>query len=358
MDYKNDWEKSKERFHAFWKGEVLDRCCVAVTAPKDGSKYTPEPFPQNKEDKIKYWTDGEWILKRNRQDFESTFFGGEAFPQVFLNLGVSAHAGFFKNAKYQMEDGTMWFFPSIHDWDHDVLEFNRESFLYQKTQDLAKYLVQESKGSYFVSMTDDGGNADALAHLRGSEELLMDMMIEPDLVHQALDKMQVAWLDISQKVFDITSVNNEGGSTIGWLHTWAPGKHAQMQCDISVMISPALFQQFSMPELQAQCDWLDYPLYHFDGIDQIKHLDALLSIDKLKVIQWTHVAGEASPVKYLPELQKIQKAGKNLLIKTNLEDYEVLMENLSSKGLYLQLTASSEQEACQILKMAEKLTHE
>lgn len=34
MDYKENWGKSKQRIEAFWKGEILDRCCVSVFAPK------------------------------------------------------------------------------------------------------------------------------------------------------------------------------------------------------------------------------------------------------------------------------------------------------------------------------------
>jgi hypothetical protein len=55
-------------------------------------------LPENKEDKIKYWTDGEIIIKRNRLLMESTLYLGEAYPHINLNLGASGHAGFFKGA--------------------------------------------------------------------------------------------------------------------------------------------------------------------------------------------------------------------------------------------------------------------
>ena len=83
-----------------------------------------------------------------------------------------------------------------------------------------------------------------------------------------------------------------------------------MQCDLSVMLSNPMFKEFIMPELQAQCELLEYPLYHFDGIEQLRHLDDLLSIPNLKTIQRTQVAGQGPVTDYIPALQKIQAAEK------------------------------------------------
>lgn len=362
MDYKNDWEKSKERLLALWEGEIVDRCSVSVTAPKQGSNYKPVLLPDDPEEKFKCWTDGEWVLKRYLNYFENTYFGGEAFPQVFLYLGAAGHAGYFKNVRYQVEsttpNGTLWFFPSILDWEKDTLEFDPNSILYKKTLEMARYFVSESKGRYFVSQPDISGNADALAHLRGSENLLVDMVLEQERIEEELKKIQQVWLKVSEEIYDITNRNNEGGSTIGWLNTWSPGRHAQMQCDLSVMISPALFNKLMMPELINQSEWMDNALYHFDGVDQTKHLDSLLSIKNLKVIQWTCVAGQPSPLEFIPTLKRIQADGKGLLIIIKPEELEPLMEQLSSKGLYLQLSVSSEDEAREVIKKVERLTHE
>lgn len=357
MDYRDNWDKSKERLKGFWDGEVIDRCCVSAFAPRKGTNYIPEKFPLNSADKLKYWTDGDWILRRNKAEFENTYYAGEATPQIFLNLGAAGHAGYFKNIRCQYEN-TVWFIPTIYDWGKDPLEFDPDSFLYKKTLELARYLTDESKGSFFVSMPDIAGNADALAHLRGSQELLMDFYDDEDNVVASLQKMQEVWLKAAREVHDIIGANNEGGGCIGWLNTWAPGKHSQLQCDLGVMISPEFYNSLIMPELKAQCDWLDYPLYHFDGIEQIRHLDSLLSLKKLKAIQWTCVDGQPSPLEFIPELKQIQAAGKSLLIWIKPEELEPMMEQLSSKGLYLLLRADSREQADEMVKKVEKLTHE
>lgn len=140
------------------------------------------------------------------------------------------------------------------------------------------------------------------------------------------------------------------------MHLWAPGKMMQMQCDMSVMFSPGMYKKFVIPELEKQMEWIEYPIYHFDGIEQIKHLPYILSLKKLKAIQWTHVAGQLSAVHFIPILKKIQNAGKSLIVFTPKEDIPILMNSLSHKGLYLNTEADDEQEAKDIIKFVTKNT--
>ena len=43
MYYKPDWPGAKKRLEAFWNNEIIDRCCVAVFAPRKNSKMPPFP---------------------------------------------------------------------------------------------------------------------------------------------------------------------------------------------------------------------------------------------------------------------------------------------------------------------------
>lgn len=362
MDYIKNWDKTKERLNAFWNGEIIDRCVVSITAPGNGCILKNDVRPATCEDTVRYWTDGELILKRNTNLFNNTYFTGDAMPMIFLYLGAAGHAGFFKGSRIRFEklkeQDTVWFFPIINDYEKDELVFDQNSLLYNKTLEIAKYLVSESKGRFFVSMPDISGNLDALAHLRGTVPLLEDLYDDPEHVKKNLGIIQDVWYRVNNEVYEITKDNNEGGSCIGWMNTWAYGKHTQMQSDISVMLSPEMFEEFVMPELKAQSEWIDHPLYHFDGVEQTRHLDMLLSLEKLETIQWTCVEGQPSPLEYIPVLKKIQKAGKRLFIILKPNEVEHILTELSSKGLYLKVRAESEDEADAILKLVEKLSHE
>ena len=356
MRYKSDWEQAEKRHAAFWHGELLDRCCVSIRSGDDQLNPLLDRFWQrNNRDVTLVRTHPELLIEQNRIIMEHTHYGGDAFPLASVDLGASGHAGFFKGAQYQIEN-TVWFSPTLEDPDN--LEFDENSYLYQQTLETVRAFVQDSQGDYFVSMPDSSGNADALAHLMGPEELLVSMLEDPEAIKEALSKIQLSYRNIMQRVYDMVHGVNRGGSCIGWLNTWAPGFHAQMQCDLSVMISNPMFKEFIMPELQAQCGLLDYPLYHFDGIEQLRHLDDLLSLPNLKTIQWTQVVGQSPCTDFIPQLQKIQAAGKNLHISVSPHQIRPLMENLSSRGLYLLTWADSKDEADANEKDVTRWTHD
>ena len=354
MRYKEDWSMAKKRLTAFWNRDIIDRCCVSVKV-FDGDPQRLARVVDTKENALRDWTDPEYIIEKKHYEMEHTYYGGEAFPSAFINLGAAGHAGFFKGANHHFGD-SVWFFPSLE--DPNDIEFDENSFLYKKTLELAKAYTEDSRGDYIVGMPDSTGNLDALSHLMGPEELLPAMLEDPEAVKSALQKIEYAYERIMREVYDIVRDVNEGGSCVDWLGTWAPGFHAQMQCDASVMISNSMFKEFVMPELQTQCRFLEYPLYHFDGMEQTRHLDDLLSIPELRVIQWTQVAGQPPCTEFIPQLKKIQEAGKNVLIHVSPDQIEPLMENLSSRGLLLLTSAPTREDADAIIKKAEKLTRE
>ena len=54
-----------------------------------------------------------------------------------------------------------------------------------------------------------------------------------------------------------------------------------------------MFERFLLPDLTACCEVIDDPFYHLDGKGALPHLDMLLSLEKLKGVQW--VPGDGQP---------------------------------------------------------------
>jgi len=359
MLYKEDWHIAKQRLEALWHNEIVDRCCVSVIAPKNGKKIAGDPVPRDEEELFHYNLDGELILKRHIKRFENTFFGGEGFPCVWSNFGTAGHAKYFKDSKFRFTPETVWYEPIIHDWDTDQLVYDPDNEIFKLEKKAMQYLADEGKGKFFVSMPDNCGVLDALAHLRGTDNLLFDMLEEPGRVKSAAELIQKVLQETSAEQFDIIRENNEGGSVHGWMLTWSRGRHLQLQVDLSVMISPEMYEEFALPELEGMADWLDNSVYHLDGREQIRHLDMILSVKKLNMIQWTPVAGQPETSEFIPVLKRIQEAGKGLVLIPKKHEVEKLMTGLSSKGLYLIINdAESEDEARAIIKKVEQLTRE
>jgi hypothetical protein len=346
-----DFDSISKNFDSFWNHEYFGRCAVRITAPK---KTIKPPVYASYEDVVKEWVDGETRLKRNREASENTCYLGEAYPLIPVYLGAAGHAGFFNKIPHKFAE-TVWFFPIDKT---EKLVFSKGSFFYKSTIELARYLADNSNEEFILSMPDCSGNLDALAHLRGSEEVMVRMLEDPEGVKEELGLIQKAWEEIIHDTYNAIRENNFGGSCIGWMGSYAKGLHSQMQSDISVMLSPDQFSEFVLGELEQQSEILEYPCYHLDGNEQLRHLDKLLGIKKLRMIQYTFVAGQPSPPEQLEALKKIQASGKLLLTIIEPQYVKPLLENLSAKGLFINTNGKDPEEAERIFKIVKEYSKE
>ena len=361
MYFKEDWPKAQERFLAFWEGEIIDRCCVAVLAPRDNSRYTPPQPPESQEDLLKWWIDPQDNLRRMLAEFEHTFYGGEAYPAATMCLGASVMAGFYGSpAEFRPE--TVWYHPILQSWEPDPLSFDpATNELYKITIEAARYYAQESRGRYLVSLPELGAATDDLSLLRGMQTLLLDMIDQPEPVKRAIARLADTWGQVHNELYQIAAPANQGGCCIAWMQTWAPGSHYQMSCDFSAILSPRMFKEFILPEIQAYLKVNQYSVYHWDGPDAIKHLDSLLSIPEIDAIQWTQGEGQppATHPRWIANYRKIQQAGKKLILPfVQIGEIETLLSQISSRGLMIRTYAASEAEARELLNKIPKWTRD
>lgn len=343
MFYNDHYDELKERMMAYWNRDAVDRCSAAVVVAR----------PDNKDfGDINFYFDAEKADKMHRQRFESYDYLWEAIPTLwpyFGTAGIAEYAG----SEPEYTPRTTWFHPCLDEPDASQIYYKKpEAFERQKAA-IAK-MIELSRNDYAVTVSDNCGIADALAAMRGSDNLLMDMLTDEDFVLEGIQKLLPIYKETQEQLFDLVKENNEG-SILAWMHLWAPKRCAQLQCDLSVMISPAMYEKFIMPELEELTAFLDYPVYHFDGQEQIRHLDYLLSLNKLKAIQWTPVTGQPKTSNFIGELQRIQKAGKNLILFPEVNEVEYLLDNLSSRGLHLLCRAANKEEGDYVQKTI--LTH-
>lgn len=346
MLYHDHFEDVKKRMTAYWERESVDRACAAIMVYNPGY----QDFGEHN-----FYFDTETADKMHRQRFSNVSYFGEALPCLFPYFGTAGIAE-YTGCKPNRVPRTTWFDHWMEDFDEpdaSLIEYKHpEAFIAQKNA--INELLTLSKKDYFVTVTDNCGVFDALAEIRGTENLMMDMITDPGFVEEGIRRLLPIYKQTQEELFDLVKENNEG-SILSWMHLWAPKRMAQMQCDLSVMISPEAFNRFTMPELEELSDFLDYPVYHFDGQEQIRHLDSLLSIKKLKAIQWTPVAGQPKTSTFITQLQKIQKAGKNLVLFPALDEVEFLLDNLSSRGLQMIIYGPrNAEEARDLLKFIEK----
>ena len=199
-----------------------------------------------------------------------------------------------------------------------------------------------------------GGCADTLAAIRGTQNLLLDVMDCPEYVREVDQHLMKLWIEVYEKFYQIT--RESAGGSITWPGTgiWAPGRFYFAMCDFSYMISPKMFRDLFLPSIEMQVNYLDYSMYHLDGEGAFRHIDAILELPKLNGVQVVPGDGKPTALHYLEMLKKIQRAGKNLQILLPPEQVETALENLSSRGLFITTRCKTEAEARDLLKKAEK----
>lgn len=355
MYYNPNWEKAKKHFEAFWNMDYEERCSLSIRVPK--SQWT-EWKPSRTYTLEERYTDPDYINEITRYYSDNTEHYCEGFASHMLYFGTGGHCEYF-GAQPNYADGTIWFTPFLNEPDASAMNFDaagQERF--KKHLTIARRLTELAKDDYCISMPDNCGLMDALAEIRGNENLLIDMLDEPEFIHEAQGKIFEVWKETQKKFRSTLAENNGGGSSIGWMQLWCPGSTVQLQCDFSVMVSPSAFEEFALPELIRSSEVFDHCVYHLDGIEQIRHLDMILSVKGISAIQWTPVAAQPKTSENIEVLQKIQKAGKGLVLFPDAAEVPFLLENLSSKGLHMMIgDVKNREEAEELEKLAIKLAH-
>lgn len=353
LEYKSDWPESARRLEAWWDREVLDRAVIQVSAPKDGVTRRQIPAPPTIEER---WTNVEYAVEVANERLRTTYFGGDAFPMYFANLGPDVFAGYL-GCDIIFGESTSWSVPLIEDWEKaPPLRLDPENRWWKLTLEMTRAAVEIGAGRFIVGLTDLHGGLDAVAALRDPQNLALDLIEHPAEVKRAIDDLIPVWFDLYEGMRKL--INPRIPGTTSWLSTWTAGRCYPVSCDFICMISKEMFGEFELKDLLAETDWLDRSIFHLDGPAAIRHLDTLLEIPRIHAIQW--VPGDKVPrepmTKWLPLLKRIQAAGRGLHLSVTPDEVEPLLAELQPEGLILQTSTSTEEEARRLVRRVEELT--
>ncbi len=345
-------EEQKRRYTAFWNREPLDRACMFLNS-WDGSPEFRAP-----KDPGQQWGDLSFREEQAVYSALHTNCHAEAIPCVWTNFGPGSLAACI-GGTYRFAPATVWFENEpffAADWDaRPPVRLDRDSEMFRMIEDLtSRYL---SHGDlFFTSISDIGGTYDIVASLRGTQNLLYDMYDDPDEVKKLRNEIAPIWKEYFLE-YSSRLIREQGGMT-SWMPIWSDTSYYPLQCDYCAMISPDMFEEFVLPDLREQTEYMDRSIYHLDGPGEIPHLDMILSLPRLSAIQWVSGAGNAplgDPC-WFDLYHRIQNAGKGLiLLGADPDEIETILKNVSQTGLFLSSTVRDEQEAREIVKTAEKL---
>lgn len=333
------WKRIKEvegHYEEWWKGTNTEPI-ICVSYPETDfniGEYKKGWMPEN--------IDENWLLAYGAQKFfetgESSYiheacailkeyivsrgYLADAYPQLFTNFGPGNLAANITNYSL-FNDNTIWFeLPEAMEWEEiqALGEDVRKPYadIYSQSIDIAMETIGED---CILSFPDMSSSLDVLASLRQSQNLLMDLMMEPDKVHEALAKLQKIWYRYQKEYFDQLEKTNKAYCT-GWLYVLCKGRFYLDQSDFSAMISPEMFAEFALPRLKENMSHFDYGIYHLDGPGELELVDHLCSIEKLHAIQWVPGAGlePEADEKWYPLFRQIIDHGKKIILMAHQDN--------------------------------------
>ena len=352
MDWKPDWPQAKANLTKWWNGEGL---AVCVTAPRD-VPIEPISEPRFESDPEKRRTDPVRRCDEAEHQMAHRAFLAEAFPYLDTQIGPGS-LGTFLGAEPHFADTTVWYEPCIDDPDcFGPIRFDAKNRWFKIHMAVIEEGLRRANGRYLVGIPDLIENLDTLAAMRGTEPLLRDLIDRPGWVHDRLAEINEAYSEAFDLMYEQVR-DEDGGNAFASFRIWGPGKTAKLQCDFSCMISPRMFREFVRPYLSAQCDWLDYSLYHLDGVGAVQHVEALLEIESLKAIQWTAGAGKpgGGDPQWYDLYRRVKAGGKSIqAVGVSVDQVIPLIEAVGPQGTFIQVSGTDQASAEKLLQAVEQ----
>ena len=380
--YKVNMEAAKEKFRNYWAHKNTGRplMCVIARRPEveqysDGTpveggyldqicqgKYYNMPEELKWKDMDDKYQDPQRIVDRYRYFCQTHAFLGESFPNLNIDFGPGSLASYL-GSEIGFKEDTVWFNKCLDSWDGvPKLTFDPENKWFKKHLQLAKDCQALAGDDFYVDMPDLMENIDVLASLRGAQDILFDLLDEPEMIGERIQEVTDIYYEYYDRFYDVIK-DEEGGNAYTVFQIWGPGRTVKLQCDFSAMMSPEDFRKYIQPSLRSQSKNVDHVLYHLDGPAAIKHMDALMEIEGIDALQWT--SGDAGPDGTLPDwdviYDKAIAAGKSIWVKVYSGEFEDWIRNVDrivnkygSHSLFLLFPEMSMEQAAYLLDYADR----
>ncbi len=350
--WKHNWEETKANYRDWWDGIGMvlnlgdfpsERPYIAVDDPGEPSS------PRQRH------ADPAMIAARNRALRANRNYDlGDVLPLAFVDFGSVSLAAYL-GAVVELMDETIWYHPRREPETWGTLSFDPASFWFRLHEDAYRKTVAAAGDDYAVGMSGISSNIETLSALRGAEALMADLIDNPGWVHEKLWEINQAFFAAYQHLFDIIRMP-DGSCCTSSFALWGDGRTFVVTLDPVAMISPAMFQEFVLPPLVEQVNWLDHCMLHVDGPDALRHLDAILAVERLQAVQWSPGAGQPTggDPKWYDLYRRIKAAGKAVqAIEVKPGEVVPLLDKVGPEGMYITAFCSDVAQAEALLRDVE-----
>ncbi|NIA07746.1 MAG: hypothetical protein GWP14_08980 [Actinobacteria bacterium] len=337
-----DWAHLRKRYKAFWNKQVLDsRPIVQIQNPNpslpDPASWMLQPaeLDYTQADRffeLKEWWKAQWNWHADLFQYMTLSAFG---PLSFLA---------FCAAQPIFTPDTVWYEPVINSLDEaDTVHFDQDSRYWRTFLELLEGFVEKCAGKQQIAIPVDGGPLDWIASTMGIEKLLLATLEQPEKVHKFAIRLANEYMEAYDIFCPILTARNDG--VCNWMPVWSDRPFMSVQDDLAINISPQMYQDIFLPALRRIAGYTGRSVLHWhDGARQ--HVDWIAGSEEFDVVQWGHDPASPPFRSALPDMRKIQEAGKLLFIScVEACDVKFFIDNLDPRGLAMIVNTTSDEES-------------
>ena len=328
---KPGFEDAVRRTEAWWAGESVGRPAVCARLAKPDARPRPvDPRPREVCEFDPEWQAGqmEWML-------DSCIFGGEDMPGMYPQFGSNLLIpGAIIGAEAEYRPETTWLVEDADIYDRPRPVFQPEHPTLTALVDSLRLMGERFGDRGLLSAPPMLDGLTTLSMLRGPERLCLDLLDRPETVKQWATRLDEIAIEVHRTLSRVVA---EFGDvrTVTWAGIYSPGKAEMIQCDFGLMLSEPMFDEFAMSGLAMVCEYMDRSCYHLDGVGQIRFHDLLMSLPKLRAIQWNPEPPAPPALEWVDYFRRVLDDGRSMWVACDAETALQLTKQLGPDGLML-----------------------
>ena len=335
FERKPEFEEVFNRYEAWWNRAIVDRPLVSMTFPRPKAEQRSPPLSGRRSVRER-WLDTDYVVACAETRLHNIEHFADSLPVAWPNLGPEVFSAFYGCPLEYAED-TAWSRPILSDLSETSVTQLRpdpDSIYFRKVLEITDALIEAGREKFLVGYTDLHPGGDALAALRGPQELLIDTIEYPAEIRRLCDRITEDFL----RVYDVfhDRLRAAGMPSTTWLPATCRGRFHVPSNDFSCMISEEAFEDLFLPGIRRECRHMDRCIYHLDGPGALRHLDRILDAPEIDAVQWVPGAGRDYWSDWIDVYRKIQNRGKALqLLSVPAGDLEHLFATLAPEGVWI-----------------------
>jgi len=351
---KPDFDESIARVYAWYEQKVLDRPPVRFhhhNVEYERHRTVEGPWKTARE----RWLDVDFQIKTFVDSLQNTEFLGETFPVFWPNLSAVVY-NLFLGQEPTFDDVTAWIHPCVDDLENlPELKVDWDNVYFRTVEEMTRRALDEGDGRFMVGYTDMYAGIDCVLGLRGMERMCLDFLAQPALMKRLIDATWTEYPEVYGH-FD-RMLKQRDQLSVTWMNLPSFETFNVLACDFAVSIATEHFDEFCMPVIRREAELFTHNVFHMDGRGVARHVDSILTLPELAAVQWVQGYGAEEPImQWIPLIEKIQQAGKSVIVDLKLDELDDFMRAVDPTGIMLWIPAEPKDQR-EVLERVKRWGH-